>query len=249
MGSTTPEIVPEPPVISDTVSVDYAIDLRLVADVTGATLPEIVALNPSLLRMATPRDMTFDLHLPEGTKDAFADRIKQIPEDRRTSWRFHVVRTGESLEGIATALHSRLSEIATVNELTAGQSVAAGDELVVPVATVAGAVHTQHYAARKGDTLVTVADQFNVSVTQLRSWNHLSSNTLKTGQTLNVEAPVRLAPLTHAHAKTTHKATASTIAKHADTKTAPATKSAATSSAKARTGKTSSQNASTVSKK
>src|ERR1700733_4827804 len=163
-------MVPEDAVISDTVTVDYAIDLRLVADVAGATLPEIVALNPSLLRMTTPRDMMFDLHLPEGTKDAYAERIKTIPEDKRTSWRFHVVRTGESLEGIATALHSRLSEIVAVNELTAGQSVAAGDELVVPVASAAGAVRTQHYAVRKGDTLVTVADKFNVTVAELRMW-------------------------------------------------------------------------------
>ena len=61
-------LVPEEPVVSDTVTVDYAIDLRLVADVTDASLPEIVALNPSLLRMTTPRDMTFDLHLPVGTQ-------------------------------------------------------------------------------------------------------------------------------------------------------------------------------------
>src|SRR5271170_4366784 len=57
-------MVPETPVISDKVTVDYAIDLRLVADVTDASLQEIVALNPSLLRMTTPRDMSFDLHIP-----------------------------------------------------------------------------------------------------------------------------------------------------------------------------------------
>ena len=49
------KLSPEPAVISDTVMVDYAIDLRLVADVTGASLQEIVALNPSLLRMTTDR--------------------------------------------------------------------------------------------------------------------------------------------------------------------------------------------------
>ena len=38
-------VVPDAPVVSDTVTVDSAIDLRLVADVTGATLEEIVALN------------------------------------------------------------------------------------------------------------------------------------------------------------------------------------------------------------
>ena len=231
-------MVPDTAVISDTVSVDYAIDLRLVADVTGASLGEIVALNPSLLRMTTPRDMTFDLHLPEGTKDAFAERIKQIPEDKRTSWRFHEVRTGETLEGIATALHARPSEISTVNELTAGQSVAAGDELVIPLAGASGTVRTQHYTVRAGDTLVTVADKFNVTVAQLRSWNRLPSSTMKTGQILNVEAPVKLAPLTHTRAKKAGK-TAST----------PAKKSVATNTVKTGTASSSSKNASSVSKK
>ena len=242
-------MVPEDAVISDTVTVDYAIDLRLVADVSGASLQEIVALNPSLLRMTTPRDMMFDLHLPEGTKDAFADRIKGIPEDKRTSWRFHVVRSGESLEGIATALHSRPSEIVTVNELTAGQSVAAGDELVVPVAAAPGAVRTQHYTVRKGDTLVTVADQFNVTVAQLRSWNHLQASTMKTGQVLNVEAPVRLAPLTHSRAKKPHSGTVSTTAKGAGVKTAPAVKSAATTTTKTGTGNSNAKSTPTVNKK
>jgi membrane-bound lytic murein transglycosylase D len=242
-------MVPEDAVISDTVSVDYAIDLRLVADVTGATLPEIVALNPSLLRMTTPRDMMFDLHLPEGTKDAYAERIKTIPEDKRTSWRFHVVRTGESLEGIATALHSRPSEIVAVNELTAGQSVAAGDELVVPLAATAGAVRTQHYTVRRGDTLVTVADQFNVTVAQLRSWNHLQSSPMKTGQVLNVEAPVRLAPLTHTHAKKPHSGTSTTAAKSAGVKIAPAAKSTATNASKTGAASSHTKGGPTVSQK
>ena len=188
-------MVPESPVESDTVTVDYAIDLRLVSDVTGASLLEIVALNPSLLRMTTPRDMPFDLHLPMGTKEAFGERMKSIPEDKRASWRFHVVRAGESLEGIATSLHSRVTDIAETNGLGSSDGVEVGDELVVPVAAVATPVRAQRYAVRRGDTLVTVADRFNVSVAELRSWNHLQSRAVRPGQTLNVAAPVRLAPV------------------------------------------------------
>src|ERR1700722_12316325 len=77
------KMVPDEPVVSDTVTVDYAIDLRLVADVTNSSLPEIVGLNPSLLRMTTPRDIPFDLHVPVGTKDIFTERLKSIPEDKR----------------------------------------------------------------------------------------------------------------------------------------------------------------------
>src|SRR5271154_2994531 len=139
------KVVPDAPVVSDTVTVDYAIDLRLVADVTNSSLPEIVALNPSLLRMTTPRDMMFDLHVPEGTADAYASRIKDIPEDKRASWRFHVVRSGESLDGIAAALHAHASDIASANGLSAGDGVDNGDELVIPVASAVTSAGPQRY--------------------------------------------------------------------------------------------------------
>jgi membrane-bound lytic murein transglycosylase D len=188
-------------VISDTVTVDYAIDLRLVADVTNSSLQEIVALNPSLLRMTTPRDISFDLRIPLGTLDVFAARIKDVPEDKRASWRFHVVRSGETLDSIATALHAHASDIVRTNRLKADDSVDAGDELVIPVAGAVANAGPQRYAARRGDTLITVADRFGVSVEDLRRWNHLSSNVVKSGSSLAVVAPVKLAPVTHLHSR------------------------------------------------
>jgi membrane-bound lytic murein transglycosylase D len=195
------DLVPDAAVVSDTVNVDYAVDLRLVADVTNASLPEIVTLNPSLLRMTTPRDVGFDLHLPSGTKDVYLKRIDSIPEDKRSSWRFHVVRIGESLDSIATNLHTRPSEIESANRLTSSDSVATGDELIVPVAVAAAGPHPLHYITRIGDTLVTIADRFNVSVDDLRRWNHLSSSAIKPRRTLDVAEPVHLAPATHVRAK------------------------------------------------
>ena len=81
------KLTPSPPVIYDTVQTTYSIDLRLVSDVTGATVVELAALNPALLRMDTPRDIPFDLHIPPGTKQLYLERLKDIPEDRRSSWR------------------------------------------------------------------------------------------------------------------------------------------------------------------
>jgi membrane-bound lytic murein transglycosylase D len=187
-------LVPDAEVVSDTVTVDYAIDLRLVSDVTGASLPEIVALNPSLLRMTTPRDMPFDLHIPVGTRDVFAERLKDIPEEKRSSWRFHVVRDGETVDGIATALRAHAREIAEVNGLASGESVETGDELVIPLASVTASERPARYVVRRGDTLITVADRFGVSVEQLRRWNHLSSNRLRPRSSIAVAEPVKLAP-------------------------------------------------------
>jgi membrane-bound lytic murein transglycosylase D len=187
------KLVPDAPVVSDTITVDYSVDLRLVADLTGSPLPEIVALNPSLLRMETPRDMPFDLHIPVGTTKLYTSRIKDIPDNKRSSWRFHVVASGETLDGIAIAMHAHVSEITEANGLTANASVEEGDELVIPVAS-ASILRTARYAVRRGDTLVTVADRFGVRVEDLRRWNHLSSNSVRPGRTLTVSEPVRLAP-------------------------------------------------------
>jgi membrane-bound lytic murein transglycosylase D len=179
----------------DTVTTDYAIDLKLVADLSDSTVADIVALNPALLRLATPRDISYDLRLPPGTREQFLDRLKDIPEENRASWRFHVVKDGETLEEIATALHGHATEIAEYNDVTPTQPIEAGDELVVPVAGVsASAAGQQRYTVGRNDTLITVADRFGVTVEQLRSWNHLAANRVTPGRSLFVTEPIRLAP-------------------------------------------------------
>ncbi len=197
------KLVPSPAVIYDTVTTTYAIDLRLVSDVTGAPLQELIELNPSMLRLSTPPDIAFDLHLPPGTKSLYADRLKDIPEDRRASWRFHVVKPGETLESIASALHARVPDIAQTNGITAQDPMGVDDELVVPVQSATGVSNPQHYTTRAGDTLVTVADRFNVSIEELRKWNSLSESSLRPGHTLYVAEPVRLAPSVRTRGRST----------------------------------------------
>ena len=167
------DMVPDAPVLSDTITTSYAIDLRLVADLTNSSVPEIVALNPALLRLATPSDIPYDLHLPPGTKQVYLDRLKSIPEDHRDSWRFHVVKQGETLDDIATALHARATQIAAFNRVTDAEPIQAGDILVVPIEAVSASPGQQRYTLRRGDTLVTVADRFGVTVEPV-SYTHLT---------------------------------------------------------------------------
>ena len=208
-------LVPEAPVLSDTVTVSYPVDLRLVADVTEAPLAVIVDLNPSLLRMTTPEDTDFDLHIPVGTRDTFLKRIAEVPEEKRSTWRFHVVQAGESLDSIATSFHDRASEIAAANKLSAGDPVATGDELVVPVSAALAMPHPLRYTTRTGDTLVTVADRFNVSVEDLRRWNHLKSSRIAAQHSLYVSEPVRLAPVTHVRSRRAHGSASRAAGEHA----------------------------------
>ncbi len=188
-------VVPEAPVLSDTVTTEYALDLRLAADLTGATVAEIVALNPALLRLSTPRDISYDLHLPPGTKDVFLTRIKDIPEEDRASWRFHVVKAGETLDTVAASFHVSSSTVATYNEVTPTQPLEAGDELIIPVSSGSGSTPGQQkYTVRRGDSFVTVADRFGITAEQLREWNSGIGGHLTPGRSIYVAEPIRLAP-------------------------------------------------------
>jgi membrane-bound lytic murein transglycosylase D len=121
-----------------------------------------------------------------------------------------------------------------------------GDELVIPVAGAVAGAGPQRYAVRRGDSLITVADRFGVSVEELRRWNHLSSNVVKPGSSLAVVAPVKLAPVTHVrskasrgkksshvaavsvHAASSHAGTKQTFSKSNSSSTAKEKSSAAT---------------------
>ncbi len=95
------DVTLDPPVLTDTVTVNYSLNLRLVSDLVGAPVDELEALNPSLLRLVTPPDTSFDLHLPAGTATLFDERIALVPEARRNSWRYHPVAAEDTLASVA----------------------------------------------------------------------------------------------------------------------------------------------------
>ena len=186
------DITLDPPVLTDTVTINYSIDLRLVSDLVGAPVDEIEALNPSLLRMETPPDDPFDLHLPAGTATLFEQRVALIPEGKRNSWRYHPVAAGDTLASVAEAYHVPVSELATANQLDRDDSIAGLQALVVPVPpALEPLARTRLYIARRGDTLVTIADRFGVSLAELRRWNDIPSGIrVIPGRRLRVAEPV-----------------------------------------------------------
>ena len=187
---------PDPPLVDDTVQTDYSVGLPLVADLVGAPVQEIVGLNPSLLRGATPPDETFDLHLPTGTKDIFEQRIAGIPIDKRRYWRYHTLTPDDTLQDVARSFHVSVSAIAEVNQLSSTTDLSGVDAVVVPVAPASGSSSTL-YRTRSGDTLVTVADRFGVTVTQLRRWNHIRGSAVTPGRKLYVAEPAHIPLSSH----------------------------------------------------
>jgi len=191
-------VVPESPLAADTVKINYPVDLRLVAECTDASVATLQDLNPSLLRMTTPKDGGFELKLPRGTKDKYLTRVAAIPVDKRVWWRYHKVASGDTLASVGHKYHTTASAIATANDLRASETLQPDSRLIIPIApgkggaenTVAFSKRILHYRVRKGDTVLTVADDFGVPAERLRQWNHLHGNTLPPGRVLLIRRVV-----------------------------------------------------------
>ncbi len=188
----------DPPVLTDTVTINYPVNMRLISDLVGAPVDELKALNPSLLRMMTPPNASFDLHLPGGMAAVYEQRIALIPEAKRNAWRYHRLRSADTLASVARDYHVTESELAAANQLSTGDGIEGVEALAVPAAPVAEpAARTPLYTVRRGDTLVTIADRFGVSLTELRRWNRIPGIKVQPGQRLRVSAPNVAHPAAH----------------------------------------------------
>jgi membrane-bound lytic murein transglycosylase D len=175
------------PVPTDVVKPGRAIDLRLVAETIDVDVDTLRNLNPALLRMATPDDPSFELHLPLGTAEKFSAEIADIPPDKWVSWRRHRVEAGETLTSIAKKYRVTAAAISEANSLVKGAALEAGAKLIIPAAPEAAAKsRLVRYRVRKGDTLGGIADRFSVQNEDIRKWNHLKSNRVSRGMVLRI---------------------------------------------------------------
>jgi len=179
---------PEEPLPTDTVKPGRAIDLRLVAETIDVDVDTLRTLNPSLLRMITPDDAEFVLHLPAGTSEKFSAEIADIPPDKWVSWRRHRVEAGETLTSIAKVYRVTPTAIAEANELERGSELQAGGKLIIPAAQPLSESKPRlvRYRVRKGDTLGGIADQFSVTSEQVKRWNGLKSGHVSRGMVLRI---------------------------------------------------------------
>jgi len=189
-------VVRDPPDKYDSVTVDYPVDLRLVAECLDAPVERLSELNPSLLRRTTPKDQPFSLRLPDGTREKYTQAIAAIPQDKRVTWRYYRVQAGDSLATIAQKYRTTERSIAAANNLDKSVAMEADSKLVIPVSgsaelgTVAYSKRATRYKVRKGDTVLSVADDFGVPPDRVRRWNRLKGNGLVRGRTLVIYKPL-----------------------------------------------------------
>ena len=189
------------PVAYDAVTIDYPVDLRLVAECVDATPAQLQDLNPSLLRLTTPRQGTFVLHLPAGTKDQYLTAIAAVPPDMRLWWRYHKVQPGDTLASAFPCL-SRPGQVHRRRESSRRDGLKTSKptpswssrsrSASIPLSdTATYARRITRYQVHKGDTVETVAENFGVSPLMVRRWNGLPrGSSLRGRKVLALHLPV-----------------------------------------------------------
>jgi membrane-bound lytic murein transglycosylase D len=186
------------PVPFDSVVINYPVDLRLAADCVNATPAQLQELNPSLLRLTTPKEGTFELHLPAGTRDDYQTAISAIPSDMRLWWRYHKVQPGDTLASIARSYHVTANSISGENQLE-DTELQFDTRLIIPVPPSKYAVsdtmtysrRITRYKVHMGDTVETVAENLGVPAQMVRRWNGLrNGDSLRGRKVLAVHLPV-----------------------------------------------------------
>jgi membrane-bound lytic murein transglycosylase D len=191
------DVVMEKPDDYDTVTINYPVDLRLVAQCVNSTSDELQDLNPSLLRLSTPHDGKFELHLPVGTKDQYETAIAAIPPEMRLWWRYHAVHAGETVASLSREYRLPARSILEANNLESGTELAADAKLIIPLPvnhhiadTATYAKRITRYKVRPGDTVQRVADNFGISPQMLRRWNAIHGDSLRGRRVLLLHLPI-----------------------------------------------------------
>lgn len=196
-----PAMSPDAAGTYDSIVVPDQTALDVIARLADTTVAAIRELNPQYLRLTTPPGSTSVVRLPTGLGEATAVAYADLPAGKRMSYREHVVKSGETVGGLAKRYGVDAADIMASNPRLRSRTLRAGQLVIVPTAGPLAAEVARQLAApeasegdfhrvRRGETLRLIARRYGVSQRQLQVWNRLGKSTkLRSGQRLRVSAP------------------------------------------------------------
>lgn len=185
------------------VDVGGQIDLAVAAELAGMSQDDFLSINPGFKRRVTDPNGPHQLLIPVENEQLFVQRLASLPADKRVPVVYYHVRKGDTLNKIALRYGLSVAELRAVNNLKA-KSVRPGQELIVRGAgidtnlaaaearanqqsgrTQTGAKAKTH-TVRRGETLWSIAQQYDVEPAALASANGVRNNAIKVGQKLRL---------------------------------------------------------------
>lgn len=192
------EFAPEPPIAYETIAVEGAVDLRVVAKCAGREFEELRTLNPMLRRHQTPPNAVTEVRVPPGTGAATLAALESVPRQERVLYARHQVRRGDTLSTIARAYGTSVSAIQATNNMGRRTMIRVGQELQIPSAAAAAlgapAVELEGtpgeplvYRVRRGDTLSGIGRRYGTTAAAIAEASGISTRKiLRVGERLTV---------------------------------------------------------------
>jgi len=204
--------VPEPPLEYDTIDVDGAVDLRVLARLAGSDGDTMHSLNPALRRHQTPPDRVTAIRVPKGTGVSTLAALMELPPGERVIVVYHHVRRGDTLSRIASRYGVSVASLQRENKMGKRTVVHAGQTLRVPTGGVgAPATWSEEpvasartkprttggtilYRVRRGDTLTHVASRYSTTTSAIAAANGFSARReLRAGERIRIVPGARSA--------------------------------------------------------
>ena len=101
------------------------------------------------------------------------------------SQEIYTVKKGDSLWKIANKYNTTVEKLKSANNLKTN-TLSVGQKLVIPSISVSPEV-SDTYIVQKGDSLWSIANKFNMTVSKLKNLNNLTNNLLSIGQVLKIK--------------------------------------------------------------
>ena len=101
------------------------------------------------------------------------------------SQEIYTVKKGDSLWKIANKYNTTVEKLKSANNLKTN-TLSVGQKLVIPSISISPEV-SDTYIVQKGDNLWSIANKFNMTVSELKNLNNLTNNLLSIGQVLKIK--------------------------------------------------------------
>lgn len=119
--------------------------------------------------------------------DAVVEAVLEYKGLKTSDSGYYTVKKGDSLWSIANSFGVTVSELKSLNNLSSN-NLSIGQKLKIPEKEVEEEIVTEGntYVVKSGDTLYSIATKYGVTVSDLKTTNNLTSNTLSLNQVLKI---------------------------------------------------------------